>query len=242
MRRRVEGRTGLEQLDDLGAAVARALDDLFQPLLGRPPHGDEVGQRNAGDRRIAGQRHHRVAVAAEHEGGDVFDRDVELARQEIAEAGRIEHAGHADDHVLRQAGKLLQRPHHRVERVGDADDECLRRVFLQARADLLHDLEVDVEEVVAAHAGLARHAGGDDGDVGVLDRGVGRGTGHLRVEAGDGRGFGDIERLAIRHAFHDVEQDDVTKFLEADEMGERAADLAGADQRDPGTSHELDFP
>jgi hypothetical protein len=26
----------------------------------------------------------------------------------------------------------------------------------------LHDLEVDAEQVVAAHAGLARHAGGDD--------------------------------------------------------------------------------
>ena len=29
-------------------------------------------------------------------------------------------------------------------------------------ADLLHDLEVDLEEIVAAHAGLARDAGGDD--------------------------------------------------------------------------------
>ena len=30
------------------------------------------------------------------------------------------------------------------------------RVFLDAGADLLHHLEVDLEEVVAAHAGLAR--------------------------------------------------------------------------------------
>ena len=36
------------------------------------------------------------------------------------------------------------------------------RVLLDAGADLLHHLEVDAEQVVAAHAGLARHAGGDD--------------------------------------------------------------------------------
>ena len=34
-----------------------------------------------------------------------------------------------------------------------------------------------------------------------------------------------------------VEQDDVAQFLQADEQGERAADLAGADQRDLLASH-----
>jgi hypothetical protein len=36
-------------------------------------------------------------------------------------------------------------------------------------ADRLHDLEVDAEQVVAAHARLARHAGGDDDHVGAGD-------------------------------------------------------------------------
>ena len=134
---------------------------------------------------------------------------------------------------LRQAGEFLQRPDHGVERIGDADDEGLRRVFLDAGADLLHHLEVDLEQVVAAHARLARHAGGDDADVGALDGGVARRAGELGVEAGDRRGLGDVERLALGHAFDDVEEDDVAEFLEADEMGERAADLTGADQRDP---------
>ena len=47
-----------------------------------------------------------------------------------------------------------------------------------------------------------------------------------------GAGLGDVERLALRHALGDVEEDDVAEFLQADEMGERAADLAGADERD----------
>ena len=71
-------------------------------------------------------------MAAEHEGGDVLDRDAELLGEEVAEAGAVEHAGHADDLVVRQAGEFAQRPDHRVERVGDADDEGVR-----ARAALM---------------------------------------------------------------------------------------------------------
>ena len=60
-------------------------------------------------------------------------------------------------------------PDHGVERVGDDDDEGVGRVLLDALADLLDDLGVDAEQIVAAHAGLARHARGDDDDVGAGD-------------------------------------------------------------------------
>ena len=46
-----------------------------------------------------------------------------------------------------------------------------------------------------------------------------------------------IERLALRNALDDVEQDDVAELLEADQMRERAADLAGADQCNLVTRH-----
>jgi hypothetical protein len=42
-------------------------------------------------------------MAAEHEGGDVLDRDVELVGEEIAEARGIQHAGHADHLLVRHA-------------------------------------------------------------------------------------------------------------------------------------------
>ena len=54
----------------------------------------------------------------------------------------------------------------------------------------------------------------------------------VAVEAVNRRRLRDIERLALRDALGDVEQDDVAQFLQADEMGERAADLTGADQGD----------
>ena len=111
-------------------------------------------------------------------------------------------------------------------------------MLLDAVADRLHDLEVDADEVVAAHAGLARHAGRDDDDVGAFDRRIVVGADVLGVEALDRRGLGDVERLALRDAFRDVEEDDVAEFLQADEMGERAADLSGADERDLVAGHE----
>ena len=60
---------------------------------------------------------------------------------------------------------------------------------------------------------------------------------NLGVEIVDRRGLGDVERLALRDAFHDVEHHDVAELFEADEVGERAADLAGADQRNLVTRH-----
>ena len=59
----------------------------------------------------------------------------------------------------------------------------------------------------------------------------------MGIEAVDRRGLDQIERLALGNAFGDVEQHDVAQLLETDEMGERAADLAGTDQRNLGTRH-----
>ena len=48
--------------------------------------------------------------------------------------------------------------------------------------------------------------------------------------------------LALRNAFGDVEQDDVAELLQADEVGERAADLPRADKRDLLASHGTMVP
>src|SRR6185312_17393368 len=85
----IEGRAGLEQAHDLTAAVAGTVDDFVDARRAGPAHLDQIGQRDTGNGRIAHQRHHAVAVAAEHEGGDVLDRDVEFVGEEIAEARRV---------------------------------------------------------------------------------------------------------------------------------------------------------
>ncbi len=52
----------------------------------------------------------------------------------------------------------------------------------------------------------------------------------MRVKTVDRRGLRDVERLALRHALGDVEHHDVAQFFQADEVSQRSADLAGANQ------------
>ena len=66
---------------------------------------------------------------------------------------------------------------------------------------------------------------------------VGVGAGERRVEPADRARLGDVERLALRHALGDVEEHDVAELLQRREMGQRAPDLPGADQRDLRSCH-----
>ena len=173
----------------------------------------QLGDGNAGHGRVARQRNHGVAVAAEHESGDVLDGNIQLLGDESAEARRVENAGHADHAIAREAAELVSRLRHGVERVGDDDQDAIGRVLHHLAHHVAHDLEVGVEQVVAAHAGLARNAGGDDHDVGVGGVGVIVGAEHVGVALFDGHGLQQIETLALGHAFDDVDQYDVAQFL-----------------------------
>ena len=105
-------------------------------------------------------------------------------------------------------------------------------MLLDRLADGRDDFVIGAEQIVAAHAGLAGKSGGDDDDIRARDIGIGVGALEFGVEAFDGGGLRDVERLTLRQALHDVEQDGVAELLQADQMRERAADLATADQRD----------
>src|ERR1700730_1614835 len=211
--RRIEGRAGLQQPDDLAAAVPRALDDFVEAIRRGPSHLDEVRQWDAGDRRIAHERHHRVAMAAEHEGRDVLDRNLELPGEEIAKAGAVEDAGHADDALRRQPASLAHDPHHDVERIGDRNNESLRAVLSDRRTDSSDDPGIDSDQIVAAHPRLARNAGCDDDDVRALDIGVVVGATDDGIVALDRRTLHDVERLALRHTLDDIDEEDVAEFL-----------------------------
>src|SRR3546814_13179780 len=65
-----------------------------------------------------------------------------LLGEEVAEARAVEHAGHADHLLVRQAAGVAQDADHDVERVGDADHEGVRAVLPDALADRLHHLGV----------------------------------------------------------------------------------------------------
>ena len=226
--RRVPGARA-DHLGDLQAAARGALADRVD-LLRRQAR--IVRQRDAGDRRVARKRHHRVAVAAEHERVDVLDRHARFHGDERAHARRVEHARHADDALPGELAQPVDRLAHRVERVGHRDDDRVRRVLHDLLGHRLHDLEVDVQQIVAAHPRLARHAGRDDDDVGAGRRGpalvIGAVADHARVRSLDRAGLEHVERDPGRLLVGDVDDDDVGELLVGNRARHRGADGARA--------------
>ena len=111
-------------------------------------------------------------------------------------------------------------------------------MLLDARTDRLHDLEVDAEQVVAAHARLARHTGGDDHHVRAGNVGIVVGAAELSVEALDRPALAEVERLALRNPLRNVEQDDVAEFAHRREVSEGSTDHSGADEGDLLAGHQ----
>ena len=145
---------------------------------------------------------------------DVFYADAEFQRKERAVAGRVEDAGLADDVAGLEAGDLLGALDHRVERVRDDDHDRVLAGAFHVLADVGHDLGVGREQIVAAHAGLAGDAGGDDDDVAADGVVVVSRAGDVAVEADDRRRLQQVERFAFGHVagLGDVEEDDVAEL------------------------------
>jgi hypothetical protein len=59
----------------------------------------------------------------------------------------------------------------------------------------------------------------------------------ITSEALDRPTLAEIQRLALRNALDHVEQDDVAQLADGGQVSQRAADIAGADQRDFLASH-----
>ena len=85
-------------------------------------------ERDAADGRRRDDRHHLVAVAAEHDGCHVLDRRAGLPGDEGPEARGVEDPGHAEHALLREAGGVLRDVAHRVERVRDDDQDRVGRL------------------------------------------------------------------------------------------------------------------
>ena len=92
---------------------------------------------------------------------------------------------------------------------------------------IVHDLVVGVQQVIAAHARLARNTGGDDDDVRVCGVGVVVGAEHVGVAFLDRHGFQQVESLALRHAFDDVDQNNVGQFFGGHPVSGSRAHVSG---------------
>src|SRR5215471_13388049 len=156
----IVGRTGLQQIHDFGAAFAGALNNGVDAMFRK-----QIGQGNAGNVGIARQWNHVIAVSAEHKRVDVLHADFALHRDKSAHSRGVEHAGHAEYTVLGEAADLEGSLRHGVERIGHDDDDAVGRMLDDLFDDSFNHVVVGLEQIVAAHAGLARETGGDDDDV-----------------------------------------------------------------------------
>ena len=199
---RVEGAARFEVSDNLGAAVPRAFDQAFDDGF-----VEQFRQRNAGHGRVAGQRHHGIAVAAQNEGGHVFHGYVQFSRDEITKPRGIKNARHANDTSGRKLRNFQRHVSHCVEGIRHHDNNGVGRCFFDAFADRAHDVRVRGKQVVPAHAGLARKPGGNDDNVGSGQAaGIAR-TRNPGIEAVNRRRLSKIQGFTLWNALGDVQQD-----------------------------------
>ena len=82
--------------------------------------------RDAADGGQAADRHHLVAVAAQHIRLHVLHGDADGGGDVVAVAGAVQNARLADDALRRQARRFERDMAHGVERVGDDDVDGVR--------------------------------------------------------------------------------------------------------------------
>ena len=93
-------------------------DDLLEPV-----GGDLLRHRDAGHVRVAHDRHHGVAVPAEHEPGHVAGRDTELPGEERTEPGGVEDACHPHHPLARKLRGVQCHMAHRIQWIGDTNND-----------------------------------------------------------------------------------------------------------------------
>ncbi len=100
----------------------------------------------------------------------------------------------------------------------------LRNIF----RDALHHFVVGEQQIVAAHARLARQTGGDHHHIGVRRRLIIVSAGDRHIVAFDGPHLEHVQALALRHAFHHVDQNHIAQFFHGEINGAARANISSA--------------
>ena len=171
-------------------------------------------------------------MTAEHERVRVLDRHAELFRNEGPKTRRVEHARHPQHALAREARCLDRDVAHGIERVGDHDQDRVRREAHGLLHHRPHDPRVLRQEIVPTHARLPRQPRGHDNDIGAGRIGVIVRAEDPCIVADHRRRLGEIQALARRQPFDDVDQHEVGQARLGDALGGRCAHVPGADHGD----------
>src|ERR1035438_4768369 len=135
-------------------------------------------------------------------------------------------------HLARETAGGHRHVGHGVERVADDKDHGVGRGGRGLPGDPGNDARVGHHQVVAGHPRLAGEAAGDDHDVAAGTVRVAVAAGDQAVVADHRTGFEQVQRLALRQALDDVDEDDVSVVALDQPLGQGGADVAGADDGD----------
>src|SRR5207253_10796587 len=127
----------------------------------------------------------------------------------VLEPGRVEHAGLTHDPGVGEPAHLGGQGGHLVERVRHHDEDGVGRAGGQLAGDVADDLGVDLQQVHAAHAGLAGQAGGDHADVGAGGGVIGVAADDAGLEALDRPALHHVQGQALRLVLDDVDHHDL---------------------------------
>ena len=91
---------------------------------------------------------------------------------------------------------------------------------------------IDVEQIIATHTRLARHASGDDHDVRIRRVGVVLRAEDVGVPLFNRHGLQQVEAFTLRHAFDDVDKNHVGELFRGNPVSGRGPHISRADDRD----------
>ena len=165
-------------------------------------------------------------MAAEHESLHVLDGDAERFRDEGAIARRVENSRHADHAIARKSADPVRRLRHGIQGIRDHDQEAIGGILHHLLDGASYDFGVGFQQVVAAHPGLAREAGRHHHEVGVSGVFIIVGAADFEVVAFDRPRLQQVQALALRNAFQDVNQHHVGELLVRQPVRHRRPDVA----------------
>jgi hypothetical protein len=103
-------------------------------------------------------------------------------------------------------------------------------MLLNTVGDGVENFAIGAEQIVTAHARLARDARRHNANIGACDIFVFICAEDVAVKTFHGAGVRQIQRFPLRQPINDVEHDHVAEPLQQRQMSHRAADITGSDQ------------